>query len=361
MENEEKIEQYNGALIDERSDEEKQSDYVFGEVVPETNPVEWKEKPQSEWRKFEIYNQDGSGSCVAQTAAKLLDILRWLLTGEWKHHSASHIYQRRANKPYAGMGAIDCFTILQKGVCSEEEAPSQNMTDEQMDAVVVPDNVDLSICPNYISLPIQDIDTIASVIQTTKKGLMIWLYFDIKEWTEVPTIKNEGLTLLNAEGRHSVTAVDFTIYNGEKALIIDDSWGTSYGKAGQRVITESFFKKRNYYAGYPISFKYIEGDKAVEYTFNKPLIFIPWDYKKNQPSNVEQNASQKSDVVALQNVLRDLGFFPKNILSTGYYGSITAGAVYKFQVAYEVDTMEILNDLKGRRVGKKTLAVLNNL
>jgi len=358
MENEEI--NYNGAMPDERSEEEKQSDYVFAETVATVNPVDWKEKPEGDWRKFEIYNQDGSGSCVAQTAAKLIDILKWLATGEWQHFSASHIYQRRANKPNPGMGAIDVFTILGKGVCKESDAPSQNMNDEEMDAIKVPDNVDLVKVPNYLSLPIQDIDTVASVIETTKKGVMVWLYFAPSEWTDVPQLIKD-INLVTAPCRHSVTAVDYTIYQGKKALIIEDSWGTSYGKAGQRVITEDFFKARNYYCGYPITFKYVEKSEEVKYTFNKPLIFIEWDYKKNQPKNPELHASQKSDVVALQNVLKKLGYFADNISSTGYYGSITAKAVYKFQVAYEVDTLEILNDLKGRRVGKKTLAALNNL
>ena len=88
-----------GALIDVRPEEEKENDYHFGEIVAAANPVSWVEKPQSAWRKFPIFNQDGSGSCVAQTLAKLLGILYWLKNQLYVHFSATHIYQRRSNKP----------------------------------------------------------------------------------------------------------------------------------------------------------------------------------------------------------------------------------------------------------------------
>jgi len=67
-----------GAINDMRAAGEQQKDYKFEEIVARVNPVEWVEKPQDKWRKFPIFNQNGSGSCVAQTAAKLLAINYWL-------------------------------------------------------------------------------------------------------------------------------------------------------------------------------------------------------------------------------------------------------------------------------------------
>lgn len=40
------------------------------------------------------------------------------------------------------------------------------------------------------------------------------------------------------------------------------------------------------------------------------------------------------DVVALQNTLKSLGYFPASVRSTGYYGEITTDAVMAFQADY---------------------------
>jgi hypothetical protein len=181
-----------GALIDERPFEEKEKDYLFKEMVASINPVNWVEKSFAEWRVFPIFNQDGSGSCVAQTLAKLLGILYWLKNQCYVHFSATHIYQRRANKPSVGMAGVNAFDIAAKGVTLEELVPSQAMNDYQMDDIEIPEYKEevgeIFKIHNYVILPIKDIDTIASIIQTTGKGVMVWFYFKTDEWTDVPKI-----------------------------------------------------------------------------------------------------------------------------------------------------------------------------
>ncbi len=203
---------------------------------------------------------------------------------------------------------------------------------------------------------------------------MVWFYFKGDEWTDTPTVKYPDLNLYAGDtSRHSVTAVDFTLYNGKKALIIEDSWGKLFGLNGQRVITEDFFRVRNWFAAYPINFAFDDqaqpqpepqpspGPGKPKYTFTKPLVFILWDIAKNQPANLALHENQKSDVVALQNILKYEGCFPSNVASTGYYGSITAKAVYAFQVAHKVAPLSELDSLRGRRVGEKTIKALNEI
>jgi hypothetical protein len=313
-----------GALLDTRPGEKKIKDYKFEETVAAAaiEPVIWTEKKQSEWRKFPIFNQDGSGSCVAQTAAKLLGIMYWLLNGVYVHFSATHIYKRRSNAPGSGMLGVDALDIMTEGVTLEELTPSQNMTDAQMDATEIPEYKErvgeiFKIATNYLQPEIKDIDKIASIIQKTGKGVMVWFYFTRKEWTDRPFIDNANLDL-NAPStlRHSVTAVDFTLVDGKKCLIIEDSWGPNYGLNGQRIIDEDFFKARNFFAAYPINFKFRETEAT------KPYHFFATDLEQNM---------QGPEVVALQDCLKYTCDFPTNIGSTGYYGSITADAVGKFQ------------------------------
>jgi len=276
------------------------------------------------------------------------------------------------------MAGVDAFNIARTGATLEELVPSQNMTDSQMDGTEIPqykhDVGSVFKIGNYVSLPIKDIDTIASVIQTTGKAVMVWFYFNRDEWVDVPIIKYPDLNLNAGEtSRHSVTAIDFTLYNGKKALIIEDSWGQFFGLNGQRVITEDFFQVRNWFAAYPINFAFDDqtqpqpepqpspGPGKPKHTFTKPLVFIPWDSAKNQPADLASHESQKTDVVALQNILKYEGRFPSNVSSTGYYGSVTAKAVYAFQVAHKVAPLSELDSLRGRRVGEKTIKVLNEI
>jgi len=326
-------------LLDERSPAEKAKDYRLEEIVASVNPVTWVEKPREQWRKFPIFNQNGSGSCVAQTLAKLMGILYFLLNGDYVHFSATHIYQRRNNKPQSGMGGTDAFDIAREGVTLEVLVPSQNMTDEQMDKVIVEDYKDqvgkIFKIPKYVMLPVKNLETAASVIQTTGKGVMTWFCFIIKEWTELPKIIDESLKETDERAlRHSIAAVDFTLLGksnmpknkevwGKKAVIVDDSWGTSYGVAGQRIITEDFYAKRNFFAAYPLNFVFKEAadPNKPHYTFTKELRFSTTFFTDK-------------DVFALQNILKYEGVFPVNVDSTGYYGAITAKGVGEYKKKY---------------------------
>lgn len=338
-----------GALIDTRTEAEKSKDYLFPELVSAIEPVIWIEKPQSDWRKFPIFSQNGSGSCVAQTLRKLYGVYLWLKTGVWVDISASHIYQRRVNRPSPGMGGIDVFQIGQKGTTLEQFAPSENMTDAQMDSMnVIPFMEKIGETfklGSYIKISPTDIDTIASIIQKTGKAVMVWFYFTYNEWTNIPTVVDSTLNLNNQNTlKHSVSAVDFTMWQGKKALVIDDSWGLSAAMSGQRVITEDFFNARNFFAAYFQNFAFEEEPKP-KWTFTKILQFE------------ETNA----DVKALQGILKHEGLFPTNTTSTGFYGSITAKAVLAWQKKHAIAPIEELDSLAGRRVGQKTINKLNEI
>lgn len=314
-----------GAVIDTRPQVEKDKDYKFEEVVASADPVNWVMKSPDQWRKFPIFNQNGSGSCVAQTEAKELGIMRSLLDGVYVHFSATHIYQQRANRPEGGMNAADARNIVIKGGATLEAlTPSQSMTDSQMDGAIVEqykkDVAAVFKVSNYVELPARDIDTVASVIQRTQKGVMTWFYFEYAEWDNRPHVLNQNLQL-NAQStcRHSITAVDFTLLpDGKKAIIIEDSWGPGAGMGGQRVIDEEMWRSRNWYASYLLNFKFAVGEtQKPPFNLTKTLKF----------------GMKDPEVVNLQDILRFLGFYPQNAQSTGYLGAVTKKGVTDFQKA----------------------------
>jgi hypothetical protein len=340
--NEEEKNLQNGALIDNRSEVEKAKDFKFEEIVTSVAPVEWKEKISTSWRKFPIFNQDSSGSCVAQTMAKLMGVLYYLKNNVYVHFSATHIYQRRSNKPAGGMSGTEAFDIARKGVTLEVLTPSQDMNDTQMDGIKIEAYKEevgkIFALGNYIVGPVKDIETIASIIQETGKAIMVWYYFTYAEWQDVPEVKNENLDLYAAGTvRHSVTAVDFTLYKGKKCLIIEDSWGPNYGKGGQRIITEDFHKARNWFVAHPMNFKFDIPVVPPAPTFKFTLTLRQGD--------------KNNEVTELQKYLQKAGFYPTNSAITGFFGSVTKASVVSFQKAKGLSADGI--------VGPKTREILN--
>lgn len=310
-----------GALIDNRTPEEKAKDYKFDEIVAKANPVDWKEKRASEWRSFPVQNQNGSGSCVAQTARKLLRVLIWLKTGRDLDFSASHIYQRRVNKPAGGMGGVDVFEIMKQGVTLNAMMPSDDMSDEEMDGVPTT-YFDEKIgevfkIDNYVQPTPGDFETVASIIQTTGKAVMVWFYFTSAEWSRtIPKIINANLTTYEADAsRHSVPAVDFGLKNGKKYIKVEDS--AHFAGLTEHFIDEEFFAKRNFFIGYPINFKYSVKETFTVLPITKTLKF----------------GMRSIEVVNLQKMLQERGYFPDNSQTTGYFGAVTLKAVKDFQKA----------------------------
>lgn len=75
--------------------------------------------------------------------------------------------------------------------------------------------------------------------------------------------------------------------------------------------------------------------------------------------NIIRFGDKSADVIALQKLLKILGFFSASVNITGYYGSITQKAVYDFCVKNKVASNQELAYVNGRWCGSKTIAELN--
>jgi hypothetical protein len=334
-----------GAIPDYRPQAEREKDFKFEEIVASADPVNWREKSPGEWRSFSVRDQDGSGSCVMQSIAKLCEVLYAQKTHTNVPFSAGY-YKHRSNFPAEGMWGTDAFEIWRKrGIPLEQLAPSQKLNESQLNTLFVSkeaeDTAHVFKIDNYVQFkPGEDFETIASTIQKTGKGVMVWFRFAYNEWTDIPTIKTSTPNL-----HHSVVAVDYTLYHGKKYLVIEDSWGNFNSWKGKRLISEDFFKARNTFGAYPISFKLLEGTDKPQFTFTKVLEY----------------GMRNNDVLKLQECLRHDGTFPANTDVTGNYFGVTAKAVYDFQVKHNVAPRSELDALGGKRVGQKTLEKLNQL
>ena len=338
-----------GATLDTRPAEKKLKDYKFKEIVAAANPVNWVEKSESEWRKFPEQNQDGSGSCVEQTVRKLAGIQAFLKEKQYVEFSAG-FYQLRSNKPQSGMIGVEAFDIwMNSGIPLEVLVESDNMNDAQMDDIQIEqyekDIAKVFAISGHVGIDNGDFETVASVIQTTGKGVMVWFYFTSSEWSQlIPTIKSPNLTV-ETGARHSVTAIDPILYNGKKYILVEDS--AHFGGFTRHLISEEFFKARNWFTRYPMNFKFDTQEAPVtpkpKYTFTTPFEF----------------GQTKADVKVWQDILKYEGFYPLNTASTGYYGAITTNGTLKWQTKHQVASSEELTLLAGRKVGSKTIAAAN--
>lgn len=328
-----------GALpdpVDER-------DFRHEEIVPRSDTfriANWTEKPQEDWRKFPIFSQDGSGSCVGQTVAKLLGIENFVEEGKFVQFSARDIYSR-GYQYESGMIYRDGMDIGYKfGSTIEQLMPSQNMGEDAMrksgDRTTFTDQTALvGKGGNYFALPL-NFDSIANVV-LTGKSVALGTRFNTGQWNS-----GEVQTTANGQYGHATAVVDFTIWKGKKALVFDNSWGESWGFYGQGVITEDQLPGVNsawYYGNLPNDWR-----NQTQPQPTKPKFEFTRDLKVGMNNN---------DVSMLQECLKYEQLFPSSIPSTGYFGGVTLDAVKKLQVKYGIDQTGY--------VGQQTRARLNEL
>lgn len=221
-----------GVAKDPRTDEKKALDYKHSDIAGAL-PVVWKEKPTTEWKHYVPRYQDGSLSCVAQSAAKGMEVLKYGV------ESAHPLYRNRENFPAGGMWLGDLGKIAFKiGTTKEILDPSQNIGENKMNLpcdVEKPDKVQ-----GYVFVNSKNIDEIAQAIELQGHCLLTF-HANGGEWIDVP--KYNGMPI---NFGHCITAVDYFMYNGSKAILIEDSANNfnTFDGIQQRVIKEEYLIAR---------------------------------------------------------------------------------------------------------------------
>lgn len=318
-----------GVAEDPRTIEEKAEDFNHEELAGAI-ALNWKEKPKADWKKYSIRNQDGSLSCVAQSAAKALEVKTGIV------ESAHPIYRSRANFPTGGMWLQDMGNIVKKiGTTTEEADQSQDVGETFMNLPIkIPSTVKASL---YVQTN-NAIDHIAEAIEIAGACPSIFYGF-IDEWTELPVFNGKTV---GTDLSHCICGVDYFILNGQKCVLFEDS--AHFNRLTYHIMTENYLLKRSAGGIYFLDIAPIMADKP-KYTFNK---FLTYGMMKDV------------DVKALQKILAYEGLFPKD-LYTGNYYQITAKAVYKWQLKWNVAGLKELDSLMGSRCGPKTIAMLNKM
>lgn len=322
---------YNGVVEDTRPLEEKAKDFNAKDLLVGEGKATF--TPVSSFNDIPLYqrrNQDGSGSCVAQSLAKLLEILfKKNGYGDFKF-SATPIYQKRSNKPESGMIGQNALDIVQKFFTTlESRVVSENMNDSMMDSLPV----DLQELAVFTKEFLGDrkvsftyftdyTPTFEEMTQYIEKygGAIFFVRTDYKNWCkDEPTFSPDDSRNIG----HS-TCGHFNIsIEGKEAFITDESWGkystSEMGDRGQRIITKEFFDNRAFFIGVLVLNKYEDKEVSVDYS---KYVNLP----KMKKGYTGQFAVQ------LQNMLEEYGSFPSNIPKYPRYGSQTAKALLQWQL-----------------------------
>jgi len=337
-----------GLIRDKRPPEKKEEDYEAKEILAD-QPLVWSGKDPDQWKKYPIFEQDGSGSCVAQTVSKLLGISNVKEEGKFVHYSARDIYSQRANQGIKGMWQQDALDIAyRKGVTLEQLMPSQDMTEEKMNDDSDRKSIDRQVAlvgkaGGYAQSKDANFDLIANAIREVG-GVSLACRFSRGDWTNAEVTNRDDGTY-----GHLVTGVDYGLWKGKRAIFFDNSWGYDWGFDGQGIITEDQPIRA---WGFLKDLKNTWREKEEVSEIPKPT----HQWKKDLIFGMNN-----LEVSYLQRALMYEELFPVNVPATGYYGTITAKAVLAFQRKYQVASDEELNALQGRKVGPKTRAKLNSM
>ena len=135
--------------------------------------LNWIEKNFDEVSRFPVRDQDGSGSCVAQTLALILGIENFLEEGRFVEFSAKDIYTRRSNKDTMGMIGVEALEIVRKYGCTLEALiPSQKQNEVEINSIdrKISDEEIAKIfrIKDYYQLPFI-LDQIATIMESGRK------------------------------------------------------------------------------------------------------------------------------------------------------------------------------------------------
>lgn len=345
-----------GALLDDRVQELKDLDYLHEELFSGETSIVWKEKKN--YTRYSPRNQGTSLSCVANGLCVALEANEKNETGETKIFSHKDGYIRRVNRPYGGMFMDDALRIAREGLGYESQVPSMKLGEKEINKeypitgeIIEARGVHSALSSVVFKKP--TVDKIAEVLDKGTPVILFWFFNDslaYKEWWRTnPQVVDEELKVDDEPAaRHQACAVDFTVIDGVKHLLIQDSAGVGTGLGEYkdlRLVSEDFFNKRCYAASYLLDKKNLDyvNLKKPKYTFTRVL----------------KVGSTGEDVEALQKILVYEGCMAIKS-PTRLFAGLTRAGVVKLQENHAKDILEPLGLKKGTgTVGVRTLQYLN--
>lgn len=324
-----------GVLVDPRDPKQKEYDYSHNEIFTSSVPTYFASLSQASAYvgSFPIDNQNQTSSCVAHGKVLVMSIFNWLqdTTKPFIQLSSMFLYRNRSNYPAEGMIPSSAnMQTMQSGAPIYADMPTPD-TEAEANALVV-DAATTQAAKQFAAgkwvtiIDPTDVDTIAFVSNSLELPVNILIYATLAEWSApVVEVLTPGLIQGSpeAEVSHCITVLPQSAYmlNGKRYVVIQDS--ALFGGYSFRSVSEDFIQQRTYEADYMIAM-------SSQPVIVKPHVLLTEDLTVG---------SSGPDVIALQEALQYMGYFPNVVngaafIPTGTYGGITKNAVLKFQNEY---------------------------
>lgn len=341
--------EYNGIALDTRSNEEIRKDWNAKDLVKGyiKEPLFRAINSIASIPLYFRRDQDGSGSCVAQSLAKLIEVILFKKRGIKFKFSATPIYQKRSNKPESGMIGQNAMDIVIKFfTCLEDMVKSENMNDTMMDAMPV-DVQELAkftakfFKENNVSFSyfVDNSPTFYELAQYIENegGAIAFISSDYTNWCkDRPTTSPDNKRNIG----HSTCYHELINLNGEDLIVLDESWGkystSEMGDRGQRLMDKATFEDTAFFVGVLVLHDYKPSVLDYSKYINLPIM----QYKDNRP-----------EVQDLQQMLLEYGSFPSNIGKDNNFGNQTRKALLKWQLENLSTSKTLLNLWAGKYFG----------
>lgn len=349
-------------------------DFMWSEVGFGTAPLNWTKGYDIEQElatrlgqssfKLPIKDQDGSSSCGGQAWATYHAILEAMATGTFEERSAKYVYAQTYQKGGGSYGRDNANILVNQGVARETVTPSYQaggpppenfMTRGEDISLLAREDAKPSVTSSYSQTNGSEIDTIAQAIQNNYGVILGVTGSNNGTWSSPTPIPPK---IGDRVWRHWIYAGKAQLVNGEKTINCLNSWGL-VGDNGWQRLNPTYFNTRLIIDPLTQVVTAIgTGQGAVwsgwTHLFSPPP---PVTFTHNFSANILYGQTG-SEVKALQRALQLEGISPATVPTTGYFGGITASAVLKFRLKYNISSV---TDPLGHSVGKLTRARLNEI
>lgn len=321
-------------------------DYLWSEVGHGSIPFDWSIGFDVETKlglKIPVKNQGTSSACGGMAWSYEAEVLEAIATGSFEERSAKFIYAQ-TYVPQGGSYGRDNAKILENQGVARESVLSSYINNMAPDEPFMTRGQDITPEARANALLARSfpyaqvdggIDDLARAIRDNNGSVLGLSGQDNGTW--LSTFPKPPQT---AVWRHFVYAAGGKIINGVKHIKIINSWGPGVGEQGVQWLSEDYINNWVW--------------SKWTHVFNST---VPPPFSHQFNVNLKFGDSG-SEIVALQRILQDKGYFPSDIAATGFYGQISASAVLKFRLAKNISS---ISDPLGRSVGPLTRAALNSL
>jgi hypothetical protein len=315
---------FTGILPDQRSQEERDQDYLHEETALATAADPFG-NPKLLSSPYPYENQQGTSSCVSHGVGLALAILRAAVTGKYIRLGWLFHYRRRSNFPGEGYVISEGFLNYKRwgaplyasspDVATEAQANALKITAAMTNEAELFEGLEY-----YMFQKPNDIAALAAVAQTGA-AVPISIFATYDEWArQYPTILYPTLAIgdWRAEVNHEICILPHSGFteNGVRYVAIQDSaW---FGGYQLRYLSEDFIARRVTTAGYWKKVNVVATGPRPKFVFTRSLAV----------------GAQGMDVRALQQLLISEGLLPADCI-TGYFGGRTLAGVRAFQMKYQ--------------------------